>query len=368
MRILKVLACLALLGVNACGPAKPKLPTGVEFIGEFHSLCPRALRSTADAERAFAAVGAKRSRPIVNLLALDHAAPDGWPAYTALERGAVQWGYDGPRWMSLVSTAQTTVGGATQVRCKLQLSGAEAEGFDWLVQYASGSMPAAATYADGARVMLYKDRHAAPGLTAYYVLWRGLPPAVWGGKPSIALQYVTIAGAAPADPFDFQAPEATLLTRSDQYCADADPTAVAAQVASARVGAPDPDAKPKAHDHDMHAWIMRDSDEWRLRTSFGEVAGHRLNDCTIRMAGLRETVVIEALAADPRLTLTRHEAYKKGQVRQYERTDADRTLIYFIEGGPENPIKTHTLSVVEGFQAAREATQGPGLAIPRVER
>jgi hypothetical protein len=143
---------------------------------------------------------------------------------------------------------------------------------------------------------------------------------------------------------------------------------VAAQVASARVGAPDPDAKPKAHDHDMHAWIMRDSDEWRLRTSFATAAGKRLNDCTVRMAGLRETAMIEALAADPRLTLTRYEVRKKGAVRQYAVAGADRLLIYFVEAGPDNPIKSHSLSVVEGFQAARDAVQGPDLAIPRATR
>ena len=362
-----MLVCLALLGLNACGP-KTYLPSGFEFVDEFHALCPRTLRSTTDAEHAFAAAGAERSRPLISLLARDHAAPQGWPAYTALERGVVQWRYDGPRWMALATTSQATFDGVKQVRCKVQLSSADAAPFDWLVQYASGSMPVAAVYPDGVRAMLFKDQRAAPGVTAYYVLWRGLPPAVWGAKPSVTLQYVVMTPPAAADPFVFHAPEAMALARSERYCADAAPTAVAAQVAAARVGAPDPDAKPKAHDHDMHAWIMRDSDEWRLRTSFGEIAGHRLNDCTLRMAGLRETAMVEALGADPRLTLTRYEVRAKGRVRQYEMADADRTVIYFSEAGPDNPIKTHTLSVVEGFQAARAATQGDGLAIPRVSR
>jgi hypothetical protein len=369
LRIGKILACLALLGLSGCQPAKPKLPTGAEFVDEFHTLCPRTARSADDVQSAFEAAGARRGRPLINLFAQPHAAPAGLPAWTALKRGDVQWRYDGPHWMGLASVDQAAIQGGVETRCKVQLPTGQGEYVDWLVQYASDSMPVAASFEDGARVLVFKDHHSHPDISAYYVLWRGLPPGVWGAKPSVALQYVTLTGEPRPDPLNFQTPPATALARLDQYCADVSPDAVAAKVAAARNGQPDPeyaadDARPGRQ---AKTWIMRDSDEWRLHTSLVPNPVGQLQQCVVRMVGMHAAPMIDTLVDDPRMALFKDSVSSGKRTLEFRFLEGDRTVLYQINPGPDDPMKSHTLTVFKGAAALRAASEGPYLAIPRAK-
>lgn len=346
--------------MSACEPAKPKLATGAEFIDEFHTLCPRALRSADDARDAFAAAGAYKARRVMNLFVQTHAAPAGLPGVPPLEQGGVQWRYDGPRWLGIASVTETAIPGGIEVRCKVQIPTGQGELVDWLTQYNSGSLPVAADLGDGARVLLFKDNGARPEVSAYYVLWRGLPAAAWGAKPSLILQYIVRTGPTRQDPVTFQTPQAAALTRVDRYCTDPEPDVVAAQVAASGKGQLDPDyAAEDAQFRETRrsrTWIMRDSDEWRLHTNRSVNPVAPLDQCVVRMAGINTASMIDTLVDDPRMALFNDEVSRGQRTLEFRFLEGDRTLLYQTKVGPDEPMKSHSLTLVKGAAALRKAT------------
>lgn len=360
LRFIRVLACLTLFGLSACEPVKPKLATGAEFVDEFHTLCPRALRSADDARNAFAAAGAYKTRRVMNLFVQTHAAPAGLPGVSPLERGGVQWRYDGRHWLGIASVTETATPGGVEIRCKVQIPTGQGELVDWLMQYSSGSLPVAADLSHGARVLLFKDNNARPEVSAYYVLWRDLPAAAWGAKPSLVLQYVVRTGPAHRDPVIFQTPQTAALARLDRYCADPEPDVVAAQVSASGNGQLDPDyAADDAQFRQTRrsrTWIMRDSDEWRLHTNRSVNPVAPLDQCVVRMAGMHTASMIDALVDDPRMALFNDEVSRGQRTLEFRFLKGDRTLLYQTKAGPDEPMKSHSLTLVKGVAALREAT------------
>lgn len=364
MRILKLLICLAFVAlpapVLADGESKHPI-TSNEFVGEFHTLCPRTLRGAADAERAFAAAGAVKKRPIIDQFALSHAAPADLPAFVALAGGQGQWQYDGPRWVGLLHAGEARIEGGFEVRCKVQMSSGQAYWFDWMVQFASRSMPVARKLEGDGRVLLFKDRNAKD-VDAYYVLWRELPPAVPGAKPTLALEYVVRTGQAPPAPFAFPTPETVALARIDHYCADLAPTAIAAKAAADPAASPDPSPQSLPIPHvdsprieNVRSWAMRGDDEWRLTSQriASPATPKTLKMCSVRMVGLRDSAMERVLRDDPRLVLTETTRSNGGRVLDFHLKGVDRDLIYWVEDGPEAGSKEHNLILSEGRQAVR---------------
>lgn len=366
-----MLTCLALAAQSNLAFAKSdgadatlqRQSTGAEFVDEFHTLCPRGLRSPADAEKAFAAAGAVKKRPVLDSFAVSHAPPADLPAFVRLEGGQGQWQYNGPRWVGLAHAQESQIpGGGREVRCKVQMASAQGYWFDWMAQFASRSMPVARTLDDGARVLLFKDR-AATDTDAYYVLWRELRPAVPGAKPTLTLEYVVRTdGAAPA-PFAFPTPEAAALARIDRYCANAAPAAVATKAAADPGSSPD-DSRPdflriyhvdSPRLENVRSWVMSGDDEWRLAS--GQVASPAspkvVRMCGVRMVGLSDSAMERVLRDDPRLVLTEDTRSNGKRLLDFHVKGADRDLIYTVENGPEAANKEHNLMVAEGRAAVK---------------
>ncbi|MBI1685706.1 hypothetical protein [Caulobacter hibisci] len=355
MRILGVLGCIALLVLSAC-ESKPKKPlSGTAFIDEFHTLCPHEMRSAEDATKAFIAAGAEEKRPIIGAFVQAHDPAPNMPAFTRLERGNVQWWYDNDYAANIFTASETRLpDGGMEIRCKVQVPTGQGEFFDFLVQYASGSLPVNVAFADGARMLLYKDQHAAKGVSAYYVLWRGLPEAVWRAKPSLALIYVVRTGPPLPDPVTFLSPATTAVARMDRYCDDPAYETVSAKVAEAGNGRPDPTAEgskaarrlgePKADT----TWIMTDADEWRLHASRVVNPNATVDECTVRMAGLETASMIGALLDDKGLVLHADKTSRTKRTLEFRDEKRDRMILYQVEPGPDDPMKSHDLIVMDG--------------------
>lgn len=355
MRILGILGCVALLVLSAC-ESKPKKPlTGTVFMDEFHTLCPHDMRSADEAKKAFIAAGAKEGRPIIGAFVQTHAPAPNMPAFTRLERGETQWRYDNDYAFHLATVDEVALpNGGKEIRCKVQVPTGQGEFFDFLVQYVSGSLPVNIAFEDGARMLLYKDRHAGEGVSGYYVLWRGLPPGVWGAKPSLALSYVVRTGPPLPDPVTFLTPATTAVARMDRYCDDPAYEAVAARVAEGGNGRPDPEAeggKSAARLGQRQAdttWIMTDADEWRLHASRVVNPKATIDECSVRMAGLETASMIGALLDDKGLVLHADKSSRTKRTLEFRDEKRDRMILYQVETGPDDPMKSHDLIVMDG--------------------
>ncbi|KSB88006.1 hypothetical protein AS593_19035 [Caulobacter vibrioides] len=355
MRILGVLGCIALLVMSAC-ESKPKKPlSGTVFMDEFHALCPHDMRSANEARQAFVAAGAKESRPIIGAFVQTHDPAPNMPAFTRLERGETQWRYDNDYAFHIATVAETRLpNGGVEIRCKVQVPTGQGEFFDFLVQYVSGSLPVNVAFEDGARMLLYKDRHAAKDVSGYYVLWRGLPAAAWGAKPSLALIYVVRTGPPLPDPVTFLSPATTAVARMDRYCGDTAYEAVSAKVAEAGNGRPDPTAEGSKSAKRLGerkfdtTWIMTDADEWRLHASRVVNPMATVDECSVRMAGMETASMIGALLDDKGLALHAEKTSRTKRTLEFRDEKRDRMILYQVETGPDDPMKSHDLIVMDG--------------------
>jgi hypothetical protein len=259
-----------------------------------------------------------------------------------------RWFYANSRWAGIATTRAVAVGNGRDLHCKVQMSTADGASFVWLLQYASGAAPKEHVFADGTHAYLFQDA-AAPN--AYYLFWRDLPPALPTAKPTMVLEYVR--GDGPPRQASFQTPEALALSRLDNFCLVPDPAKVAAKVAATEIGAPDGEAQARmtgrkdAQFDAAHAWIMNDTDEWRLRASESRGAMGRVRECSLRIAGAREAPLAALLAQDKRWALEDDGPYNGGRARRY-RITPDTMLVYFVTAEADGPMKSHTLSVIQG--------------------
>ena len=348
MRILTILICLALTGPPALARAEEHSSTDAEFTGEFHRLCPRDARTEDDAERAFVAAGAKPARTL-GALEVQHPAPADFPAGSEVVSAKRHWFYSGPRWVGIATTRTAAVGNARELHCKVQMSTADGKAFVWLLQYASGAAPKEHVFADGSHAYVFQDA-ATPN--AYYLFWHDLPPVLPTAKPTSVLEYVTSDGPPRQAPF--QTPEALALSRIERFCWTPAPERVAAKVAESGVGENDSEAvgrmtRPSADVSygQAHAWTMNDVDQWKLQTRSAVMKGDDFQECTVRIAGLREQRLLDLLAKDKRLELEGDGPYQGSQARRY-RLGGNTVLIYFMSSEVDGPLKSHQLTLIAG--------------------